>query len=124
MLSLALPRLTSHPPSTTPQTVGKLSSPTQQQGNINAPGPPVSLANLPRLLSQITGNKEQPDITPQKALQTIQTAILLSRQVRKYLHLFELYLSFRTFHFFYAESNQQYFGIYTIFTFLTLSFNF
>ncbi|XP_046412236.1 WW domain-containing adapter protein with coiled-coil isoform X4 [Neodiprion pinetum] len=74
-----LPRLTSHPPST-PQTPGKLSSPTQQQGNSNAPGPPVSLVNLPRLLSQITGNKEQPDITPQKALQTIQTAIMLSRQ--------------------------------------------
>jgi len=98
MFSLALPRLTSHPPSTTPQAVGKLSSPTQQQGNINAPGPPVSLANLPRLLSQITGNKEQPDITPQKALQTIQTAILLSRQVREYLYLFESYLSYRTFH--------------------------
>ncbi|OAD55886.1 WW domain-containing adapter protein with coiled-coil [Eufriesea mexicana] len=79
-LATALPRLTSHPPST-PQTPGKLNSPTQQQGNSNAPGPPVSLANLPRLLSQITGNKEQPDITPQKALQTLQTAaILLSRQ--------------------------------------------
>ncbi|XP_031831681.1 WW domain-containing adapter protein with coiled-coil wacky isoform X2 [Nomia melanderi] len=81
LLATALPRLTSHPPST-PQTPGKLNSPTQQQqGNSNAPGPPVSLANLPRLLSQITGNKEQPDITPQKALQTLQTAaILLSRQ--------------------------------------------
>ncbi|XP_046734730.1 WW domain-containing adapter protein with coiled-coil isoform X1 [Diprion similis] len=79
LLATALPRLTSHPPST-PQTPGKLSSPTQQQGNSNAPGPPVSLVNLPRLLSQITGNKEQPDITPQKALQTIQTAIMLSRQ--------------------------------------------
>lgn len=79
LLATALPRLTSHPPST-PQTPGKLSSPTQQ-GNSNAPGPPVSLANLPRLLSQITGNKDQPDITPQKALQTLQTAaILLSRQ--------------------------------------------
>ncbi|XP_012165489.1 WW domain-containing adapter protein with coiled-coil homolog isoform X4 [Bombus terrestris] len=79
LLATALPRLTSHPPST-PQTPGKLNSPTQQ-GNSNAPGPPVSLANLPRLLSQITGNKEQPDITPQKALQTLQTAaILLSRQ--------------------------------------------
>ncbi|XP_066600284.1 WW domain-containing adapter protein with coiled-coil homolog isoform X2 [Prorops nasuta] len=79
LLATALPRLTSHPP-TTPQTPGKLGSPTQQQANSNAPGPPVSLANLPRLLSQITGNKEQPDITPQKALQTLQTAILLSRQ--------------------------------------------
>lgn len=79
LLATALPRLTSHPPST-PQPPGKLSSPTQQQGNNNAPGPPVSLASLPRLLSQITGSKEQPDITPQKALQTIQTAILLSRQ--------------------------------------------
>lgn len=82
---IALPRLTSHPPST-PQTPGKLNSPTQQQGNSNAPGPPVSLANLPRLLSQITGNKEQPDITPQKALQTLQTAaILLSRQVSVFI---------------------------------------
>lgn len=85
---LALPRLTSHPSSTTPQATGKLSSPTQQQGSSNAPGPPVSLANLPRLLSQITGNKEQPDITPQKALQTIQTAILLSRQVREHFLMF------------------------------------
>ncbi|XP_050580948.1 WW domain-containing adapter protein with coiled-coil homolog isoform X4 [Bombus affinis] len=80
LLATALPRLTSHPPSTPQTTPGKLNSPTQQ-GNSNAPGPPVSLANLPRLLSQITGNKEQPDITPQKALQTLQTAaILLSRQ--------------------------------------------
>lgn len=86
----ALPRLASHPPSTTSQTTGKLSSPTQQQGSSNAPGPPVSLANLPKLLSQITGNKEQPDITPQKALQTIQTAILLSRQVRDILHYLKL----------------------------------
>lgn len=86
MILLALPRLTSHPPSTA-QAPGKLSSPTQQQGNSNAPGPPVSLANLPRLLSQITGSKEQPDITPQKALQTLQTAILLSRQVRKYFYI-------------------------------------
>jgi hypothetical protein len=47
------------------------------------PGPPVSLANLPRLLSQITGakNLEQSELSPQKALQTIQTALLLSRQV-------------------------------------------
>ncbi|XP_051170291.1 WW domain-containing adapter protein with coiled-coil homolog isoform X3 [Leptopilina boulardi] len=79
LLATALPRLTSHP-STIPQAPGKLASPTQQHGNSNAPGPPVSLANLPRLLSQITGSKEQPDITPQKALQTLQTAIMLSRQ--------------------------------------------
>lgn len=80
LLATALPRLTSHPSTAAPQTPGKLGSPTQQHGNSNAPGTPVSLANLPRLLSQITGNKEQPDITPQKALQTIQTAIMLSRQ--------------------------------------------
>ncbi|XP_043285804.1 WW domain-containing adapter protein with coiled-coil isoform X2 [Venturia canescens] len=81
LLATALPRLTSHPP-TTPQTPGKLSSPTQQQpvNSSAGPGPPVSLASLPRLISQITGSKEQTDITPQKALQTIQTAIYLSRQ--------------------------------------------
>lgn len=47
------------------------------------PGPPVTLANLPRLLSQITGAKslEQSELSPQKALQTLQTALLLSRQV-------------------------------------------
>lgn len=84
LLATALPRLTSHPP-TQPQTPGKhSSSPTQQPGNSNAPGPPVTLANLPRILSQITGSKEQNDITPQKALQTIQTAIYLSRQVSFY----------------------------------------
>ncbi|XP_071442694.1 WW domain-containing adapter protein with coiled-coil homolog isoform X1 [Hetaerina americana] len=49
----------------------------------STPGPPVSLASLPRLLSQITGAKglEQSELSPQKALQTIQTALLLSRQV-------------------------------------------
>jgi hypothetical protein len=43
----------------------------------------MSLASLPRLLSQIAGNKglDQSELSPQKALQTIQTAILLSRQV-------------------------------------------
>ena len=43
----------------------------------------MTLANLPRLLSQITGGKslEQSELSPQKALQTIQTALLLSRQV-------------------------------------------
>ncbi|KAG8238162.1 hypothetical protein J437_LFUL017998, partial [Ladona fulva] len=47
----------------------------------STPSPPVSLANLPRLLSQITGAKglEQSELSTQKALQTIQT--LLSRQV-------------------------------------------
>ncbi|XP_034943550.1 WW domain-containing adapter protein with coiled-coil isoform X2 [Chelonus insularis] len=81
LLATALPRLTSHPP-TTPQTPGKLSSsPTlTQPGSSNAPGPPVTLANLPRLLSQITGSKDQNDIASQKALQTIQTALFLSRQ--------------------------------------------
>lgn len=61
--------------------------PAPLQGSVAAPGPgpgpPVSLANLPRLLSQITGakNLEQSELSPQKALQTIQTALLLSRQV-------------------------------------------
>ncbi|XP_044014770.1 WW domain-containing adapter protein with coiled-coil isoform X2 [Aphidius gifuensis] len=86
LLATALPRLTSQPPSTpqTPQSHCKIgnSPPTStQQNNANSgPGPPVTLANLPRILSQITGTKEQTDITPQKALQTIQTAIFLSRQ--------------------------------------------
>lgn len=43
----------------------------------------MTLASLPRLLSQITGGKslEQSELSPQKALQTLQTALLLSRQV-------------------------------------------
>lgn len=71
---LALPRLSSHPTNAS-HTPGKLSSPTTH-GSSNTPGPPVSLTNSLRILSQITG-KEQPDA--QKALQTIQT--LLTRQV-------------------------------------------
>jgi hypothetical protein len=61
--------------------------PAPLQGSVAAPGPgpgpPVTLANLPRLLSQITGakNLEQSELSPQKALQTLQTALLLSRQV-------------------------------------------
>ncbi|PSN48748.1 hypothetical protein C0J52_08906, partial [Blattella germanica] len=61
--------------------------PAPLQGSVAAPGPgpgpPVTLASLPRLLSQITGakNLEQSELSPQKALQTIQTALLLSRQV-------------------------------------------
>ena len=45
--------------------------------NSNAPGPPVTLANLPKILSQITGNKtiDQTEINPQKALQTINNAL-------------------------------------------------
>ncbi|XP_069697694.1 WW domain-containing adapter protein with coiled-coil homolog isoform X3 [Periplaneta americana] len=68
--------------STTPAMV-----PAPLQGSVAAPGPgpgpPVTLASLPRLLSQITGakNLEQSELSPQKALQTIQTALLLSRQV-------------------------------------------
>lgn len=50
--------------------------------NSNAPGPPipVTLANLPKILSQITGNKQidQTELNPQKALQTINNALLLS----------------------------------------------
>lgn len=51
--------------------------------NSNAPGPPpVTLANLPKILSQITGSKQidQADITPQKALQTINNALLRQQQ--------------------------------------------
>lgn len=45
--------------------------------NPNAPGPPVTLANLPKILSQITGNKtiDQTEMNPQKALQTINNAL-------------------------------------------------
>lgn len=50
--------------------------------NSNAPGPPtpVTLANLPKILSQITGNKQidQTEMNPQKALQTINNALLMS----------------------------------------------
>lgn len=50
--------------------------------NSNAPGPPtpVTLANLPKILSKITGNKQidQTDINPQQALQTINNALLMS----------------------------------------------
>lgn len=49
--------------------------------NSNTPGPPsVTLANLPKLLSQITGNKtiDQNELNPQKALQTINTALMMS----------------------------------------------
>lgn len=53
--------------------------------NSNAPGPPipVTLSNLPKILSQITGNKQidQTELNPQKALQTINNALLMqSRQ--------------------------------------------
>lgn len=50
--------------------------------NSNAPGTPipVTLATLPKILSQITGNKQmdQNDLNPQKALQTINNALLMS----------------------------------------------
>lgn len=43
-------------------------------------GSNVSLANLPRILSQITGNKQidHTELNPQKALQTINNALLMS----------------------------------------------
>lgn len=46
----------------------------------------TSLANLPKLLSQLTGNKglpslEKPELSAHEALQTLQTALLLTRQV-------------------------------------------
>lgn len=50
--------------------------------NSNAPGPPtpVTLANLPKILSKITGNKQidQTEMNPQQALQTINNALLMS----------------------------------------------
>lgn len=49
--------------------------------NSNTPGPPsVTLASLPKILSQITGNKtiDQNELNPQKALQTINTALMMS----------------------------------------------
>lgn len=63
------------------------------QGDImlssNTPGPPVggsppvTLAGLPKILSQITGNKqiEQNDLIPQKALQTINNALARQHSV-------------------------------------------
>lgn len=59
------------------------SSVSTPSNNPTSSGPSMSLASLPRLLSQITGNKglDQSQLSPQKALQTIQTAILLSQQV-------------------------------------------
>lgn len=49
--------------------------------NPNAPGPPVTLANLPKILSQITGNKsDQSEMNPQKALQTINNALRQQQQ--------------------------------------------
>lgn len=72
----------------------------QQQHNSNTPGPPpgsgsggggggvggsppVTLAGLPKILSQITGNKqiEQNDLNPQKALQTINNALARQHSV-------------------------------------------
>ncbi|XP_037028529.1 WW domain-containing adapter protein with coiled-coil homolog isoform X3 [Bradysia coprophila] len=52
-------------------------TPAELMMNSNAPGPPVTIANLPKLLSQITGNKtiDQSDMNPQKALQTINNAL-------------------------------------------------
>lgn len=43
----------------------------------NASSPAVTMAGLPKILSQITGNKqiEQNDLNPQKALQTINNAL-------------------------------------------------
>ncbi|XP_059475893.1 WW domain-containing adapter protein with coiled-coil homolog isoform X2 [Neocloeon triangulifer] len=63
-----------------PQQASPSSTPT------SASAPQMSLASLPRLLSQITaaGSKglgDQSELSPQKALQTIQTALMLSRQV-------------------------------------------
>nr|CAD7201271.1 unnamed protein product [Timema douglasi] len=73
LLAAALPRLASHPPSSLPlRYPGMLGSSSPPP----AP-PPVTLASLPRLLSQIASEQAE---SPQKALQTIQT-LLLSRQV-------------------------------------------
>ncbi|XP_063235701.1 WW domain-containing adapter protein with coiled-coil homolog isoform X2 [Bacillus rossius redtenbacheri] len=96
LLAAALPRLSSHPPLSLPRYQPQQ----QQQSAAGKPGssppppmvpppqappqaPPVTLASLPRLLSQIAAGAkglEQAELSPQKALQTIQTALLLSRQ--------------------------------------------
>ncbi|KAJ9601216.1 hypothetical protein L9F63_000636, partial [Diploptera punctata] len=85
--TVLLPRLVSHPHIPTPTSTTSL-APGRNLYQPPAPaapgpGPPVTLASLPRLLSQITGakNLEQSELSPQKALQTLQTALLLSRQV-------------------------------------------
>ncbi|XP_055711723.1 WW domain-containing adapter protein with coiled-coil homolog isoform X2 [Phlebotomus papatasi] len=55
--------------------------------NSNTPGPPpVSLANLPKILSQITGNKtlDQTELNPQKALQTINNALMMSSRQQQH----------------------------------------
>lgn len=71
-------------PSTPGILGGNMSNSTGQTENMlnsNTPGPPaVTLANLPKLLSQITGNKsiDQNELNPQKALQTINTALMMS----------------------------------------------
>lgn len=77
-------------PSTSTLSGGVLTSSNLNSGttemliNSNAPGPPtaVTLASLPKILSQITGNKtlDQNELNPQKALQTINNALLMSRQ--------------------------------------------
>lgn len=109
LLASPLPRLVSHPQqnscgnqqssASTPQRQGCYQpskppltptiAPTQQASpsssstpnNPTSSGQSMSLASLPRLLSQITGSKDQSELSPQKALQTIQTALMLSRQV-------------------------------------------
>ncbi|XP_055682931.1 WW domain-containing adapter protein with coiled-coil homolog [Lutzomyia longipalpis] len=58
--------------------------------NSNTPGPPpVSLANLPKILSQITGNKtiDQTELNPQKALQTINNALMMSSRQQQHQHV-------------------------------------
>ncbi|KAK7788811.1 hypothetical protein R5R35_010484 [Gryllus longicercus] len=72
-------------PQQQPQTsqaspVGSATPTMVPQAQANAPGPPVTLASLPRLLSQITGAKGLQSMEQAEALQTIQTALLLSRQ--------------------------------------------
>ncbi|KAG4068712.1 hypothetical protein HA402_002403 [Bradysia odoriphaga] len=84
LLANALPRLASHPSTSTPSQMhfsnsscAGVPTPAELMMNSNAPGPPVTIANLPKLLSQITGNKtiDQSDMNPQKALQTINNAL-------------------------------------------------
>lgn len=77
--------------------VQQLTEPVDLLINSNAPGPPnsgltsnapttttiTSMANLPKILSQITGNKtiDQSDINPQKALQTINNALMRQQSI-------------------------------------------
>lgn len=54
-------------------------------GGVSGMSVPTSLAGLPKILSQITGIKsiEHNDLNPQKALQTINNALMMQQQSRQ-----------------------------------------